>query len=281
MHPFHSPIFWACKLQTKGRWGWSNHNGSYPLSFTSVISASTTRTLTLTAMPLLFLYIRLFTLYQSRKLWEMFKWIHRVFNSPALEESHLSEIGLVMYNSHLVALPQSHSSEFVSLGWWWCTWPAWPAQPYEMSPLCQRNQKRSISVEDSNPSGPLVFHEVGREALHNLALHFLQLLLPPIFNLSPPPVGISFSQDQVIWLKWNGISFPVIMMLLSLCLWCGLHLSLFKGLLQSFMQLGDVVVNMLVFLCTPWLCENRSWWASIVGGQTLNNVGCIQWWPIS
>ena len=117
MHPFHTPMFWACKLQTEERWGWSNHGQSYLLSLTSVISTSAARMPMLTAIPLLSLYIGLFTLYQSRKLWEMFEWMHRVFYSPTLEESHLSDAGLAMDNLHFVALPQSHSSEFVPLGW--------------------------------------------------------------------------------------------------------------------------------------------------------------------
>ena len=65
--------------------------------------------------------------------------MYGVFCSPSVEESHLSEAGLVTDNSHFVALPQSHSSEFDPLGWWWCTWPAWPAQPHrDDSPLSEQ-----------------------------------------------------------------------------------------------------------------------------------------------
>ena len=145
-----------------------------------------------------------------------------------------------------------------------------------MSPLCWSNEKKSILMEHSWASSPLVFHEVGKDAFCNLALHFVWFLLPLIHHLSPPPVGIGFSQDQVTWVQWNGISFPIIVWLLSLCLWCGLHLSLFKGLPQSFTQLRNTVVNMLVFLCTPYHGENRSWWVNMVGTWTWNNVGCIQ-----
>ena len=95
-------------------------------------------------------------------------------------------------------------------------------------------RKKSILVEDSWTSCQLVFHQVWRDAFCNLALQFIWFLLPPILHLSPLPVGISFSQDQVTWFQWNGIGIPIILPLLSLHLWCGLHLSLFKGLPQSF-----------------------------------------------
>ena len=58
--------------------------------------------------------------------------MHGVSYSPILEESHLSDAGLVMDNLLFVVFPQSHSSVLVPLGWWWYTWPAWPAQ------LCKR-----------------------------------------------------------------------------------------------------------------------------------------------
>ena len=45
-------MFWACKLQTKERWGWSNPTQSYHLSLTGVISTYSARMLTLTATPL-------------------------------------------------------------------------------------------------------------------------------------------------------------------------------------------------------------------------------------
>ena len=96
---FTPPIFWACILQTEERWGWSNHNWSCLISLTSVISTSTAGMLTLTATPLLSLYIGLFTFYSSRKFKLMFKWTHRIPYSSTLEESHLSDAGPVMDNS--------------------------------------------------------------------------------------------------------------------------------------------------------------------------------------
>ena len=128
----------CCELATpEGREvGWSNHGQSYLLSLTSVINTSTTRMAMLTSTHLPSLYIRHFTLYQLRKLWEMSKWMHRVSYSPALEECHLSDAGPVIDNSHFVMLPQPDSSEFVPLGCWWCTWPTWPSQSYrDESPL--------------------------------------------------------------------------------------------------------------------------------------------------
>ena len=65
----------------------------------------------------------------------------------------------------------------------------------EMSPLCQSNKKKSILVEDSWASGPLVFHKVGRDAFHNLVLHFVQFLLAP--NPSP------FSPRVVLFISVN------------------------------------------------------------------------------
>ena len=133
---FTNILFWVANL-TDERWGWSNHGWSYLLNLTSVISTSATGMPMLTARPLLSIYIRFFTLYQSSKLWELFEWMNRIFYSPSLEESHLSDAGPAMDNSHFVVLPQSHSSEFVPLGWWWwCTRPPWPAQPHIVeSPL--------------------------------------------------------------------------------------------------------------------------------------------------
>ena len=135
---FTTPMLWACKLQNEERWGWSNHAQSYLLGLTGVISNSATRMPMLTSTHLLSPYIRLFTLYLSRKLWEMSKWMHRVSYSPTLEDSYMCNAGLVKDNSYFVALPQSHSYEFVPLGWWWFTWPSWPAQPYSNeSPLLE------------------------------------------------------------------------------------------------------------------------------------------------
>ena len=53
------------------------------LSLTGVISTSTTRMQTLTSTHLLSLYIKHFTLYLSRKLWEMSTWMHRVPVHPS------------------------------------------------------------------------------------------------------------------------------------------------------------------------------------------------------
>ena len=66
-------------------------------------------------------------------------------------------------------------------------------------------------------------------------IHFVCFLFPPVLHFPPPHLGISFSQHQVTWFPWNGISFSIIVPLLSLHLWHGLHLSLFKGFPQSFM----------------------------------------------
>ena len=45
------------------------------------------------------------------------------------------------------------------------------------------------------------FHELGSDAFSNSAFHFVWFLLPLVFHLSPPFVGVSFSQDQVNWLQ--------------------------------------------------------------------------------
>ena len=182
----------------------------------------------------------------------MSKWTHRISYSPTLEKSHLSDAGLAIDNSHFVVLSQSHSSKFVHLGCGDAPGPLGLHNHSDMSPLCQSNKKKSVLVQGTWASCLLVFHEVGRDSFHNLALHCVWFLLWLIFHLYPPPVGISFSQDQVNWFQWNSISFHIVVPLLSLCLWCGLHLSLFKGLLQSFTQLSDIVVDTLVFLCTPY-----------------------------
>ena len=205
---------------------------------------------TLTAMPFLSLYNGLFTLYQSRKLWKTFNRMHGVFCSLTLEESHLSDAGLVMDKLHFVVLPQSHSSKFVPLGWWWCTWSAWPAQPCrDESPLLDQWEKIDfsggfVSIQSTGFS----WDRKGCPLQCGAPLH----TFPSPTNPSPfsSPVGIGFSQDWVTWLQWNDISFSIIVPLLSLCLWGGWHLSLFEGFSQSFMQLSNVVVNTLIFLCT-------------------------------
>ena len=132
-------------------------------------------------------------------------------------------------------------------------------------------------MEDLWASGLLVFHKVGREILCNLALHFIQFLLPPILHLSPSPVGIGSSQDQVTWLKWNGISFSIILPLLSPCLCHGLHLSLFK-VFHTAWQCSGQHIGISVY---PGLWGNRSWWVNVASTWTLDTVGCIQWWSIS
>ena len=103
----------------------------------------------------------------------------------------------------------------------------------EWSPPCRSNEERLVLVKDSWASCPLVLHEEGRDALCDLAFHFIQFLLPWVVHFPPPLVGISFSQDQVTWFHWNGVSFPIVMPLLSLCLWYWLHLSLHEGFTQS------------------------------------------------
>ena len=168
------------------------------------------------------------------KLQKMSRWMHGVSYLPSLEESYLSDAGSMSDNSHFVVFPQSHSSESVPLGWQWCTWPAWPAQSYRDESSLLEQWKNLILVEDLWVSSPLVFHEVGRDTFHDLVLDFIQFLLQPILYLSPPPVGINFSQDQVTWIQWNDISFSIMLPLLSFIPWCGLHLNLFKGFLQPF-----------------------------------------------
>ena len=101
----------------------------------------------------------------------------------------------------------------------------------ERSLLCRSNEIWLVLVEDSWVSCQLVPHEVGRDVFSNLVFHFIWFLLPPVLHFPPPPVGIGFSQDQVTWFQKNGISSPFVVLLLSLCLCCGLHLSLFKGCL--------------------------------------------------
>ena len=251
---FTPPMLWACYLWNKERWGWSSHGMPYLLSLTSVISTSTAGMLMLTSTHLLSLYIGVFTFYLSRKLWEMSEWMQGVSCSPILEESPVwcwdSDRQFTMCGTSSVSLFWVHSSrvEVVHLSCLACT----TVQRWVPSVGVIR---KNISVDDSWTSGPLVFHEVGRDTFCNLAFHFVQFLLPLILHLSPPPVGISFRQNHVTLLQWNGISFPIIVPLPSHCLWCGLCLSLYKGFSQSFMQLSNVVVNMLVFQCTPYCWE--------------------------
>ena len=138
--PIPHPL--CCELaisRTKRGGSWSNHGQSYLLSLTSVISIPAARMPTLMSTHPLSIYIEFFTLLLSRKLWETSAWTQRVSCSPILEESHMSDAGSTMNNSHFVALPQSHSPpKFVPLGWCWCTWPSYPAQPYGYeSPLLE------------------------------------------------------------------------------------------------------------------------------------------------
>ena len=104
---------------------------------------------------------------------------------------------------------------------------------HRRSPLQEQWEKVSL-VEDSWASHFLVLHEVQRDSFSNLVFHFIWLLLPSVLHLPLPPVGISFSQDQVTSLQWNGISLPVIISLLSLRLRCGLHLCFLEGFSESF-----------------------------------------------
>ena len=118
-------------------------------------------------------------------------------------------------------------------------------------------------------------HKVGRDAFCNLALHLIWFLLPLIFYLSPPPVGVSFSQDQVTWLQWNGISFPIVVPLLSLhlhvdCIWASLKAL---AVIHTAQQHSGQHTGVSVY---PLPLGNRSQWVSAVGSQTLNNVGCIE-----
>ena len=161
----------------------------------------------------------------SKEALEMSEWLYRGSYSPILEESHLSDVGwwwticTLWCFLNLTLFPK-----FVPLGWWWCTWPTYHAQPYR-----EESCLKVVSVEDSWVSCPLVPHEVERDALSNLTLHFVLFLLPLVLHLPPP-----LSQDQVTLFQWNGIGFPIGVPLLSLCLLCGLHLSLFKGFPQPF-----------------------------------------------
>ena len=79
-------------------------------------------------------------------------------------------------------------------------------------------RKKSVLVEDSQASCLLIPHEVERDVLTNLVLQFVWFLLLLILHFPPPPVDIDFSQDQVTWFQRNGIIFPIILPLLSLCL---------------------------------------------------------------
>ena len=192
----------------------------------------------------------------SKKLWEMSEWMQRVSYSTILEESHLfwcwaSNGQFSLCSSSPVGLFRVCSSRVVvvHLAHFACT------TVQRWVPSDGSNEKNLILVEDSWASCPLVFHEVGRDAFCNLAPHFVWFLLPLILHLSPPSVGTGFSQDKVTWLQWNSGSFPFVVPLLSVCLWCGLHLSLLKGLPQLVMQLSDVVVKTLVFLCAPYCGE--------------------------
>ena len=159
---------------------------------------------------------------------------HRVSYLPSLEDSHLSDTASMADNSHFVALPQPHSFKSVPLGGSGAPGPLGLHNHIGISHLCQSNEIKLISVEDSWGFGLLVFYEVGRDIFCNLVLHFICFLLPPILYCSPPPVGIGFSQDQVTWSQWNGISFSIIVPLLSFSPWCGLCMNLFKGSLQLF-----------------------------------------------
>ena len=123
-------MFWACKLQTKVRWGWSNCSQSYLLSLTSVISTSAARTLMLTAFPFHPSKLDFSPFMYPGSSGKCTNECMRVSYSHTLVESHLSDARAGMDNLHFVALPQSYSSMFVPLGWWWCTWPAWPAQAH-------------------------------------------------------------------------------------------------------------------------------------------------------
>ena len=123
-------------------------------------------------------------------------------------------------NLYFVVLPQSHFPlEFVSLGSVGAPGLLSLHKFTEMSPLCQSDEKKSFLVEDPWMSCSLVLHEVGRDPFNNLALHFVWFLLSLILHFLPHPVGIGFSQDQVTWFWWNNLSFPIIVLLLSLCFW--------------------------------------------------------------
>ena len=50
--------------------------------------------------------------------------------------------------------------------------------------------------------------------IFNLVHHFIQFFFPPVLHFSLPFVGISFSQDQVTWLKQYSISLSVAVTLL-------------------------------------------------------------------
>ena len=107
--------------------------------------------------------------------------------APILEESQLSDAGLATDHLHCVALSQSHSlPEFVPLWWWWWTWPTYTHDHTERSPLCRSDEEKSVLVEDSQASGPLVFHEVGRDALSNLPFQFIWFLPHQSFTFLLP-----------------------------------------------------------------------------------------------
>ena len=85
-------------------------------SLTGVISTSTFGSINVDVhTPRIPLY-QTFTLFLTRRLWEMFKYMHGVSYLPILE-SRLSDTVLMIDNSHFVVISQSHSLlEFVPLG---------------------------------------------------------------------------------------------------------------------------------------------------------------------
>ena len=175
----HTPMFWACKLQTKERWGWSNHGQLYLLSLTGVISTLHCWNAGIDWLHPFYPSTSDFSpLINQGSSGKCFKWMHGVSYSPILEKSHLYDAGPVADNLHFVALSHSHSSEFVPLGCWWCNWPTWPAQLHEdESPLSKQWEKvwmthRSLSTHS-------------RDCRRSKHMHHIKPVRTPHLNLHP------------------------------------------------------------------------------------------------
>ena len=125
------------------------------------------------------------------------------------------------------------------------------------------------------------FTRVGKDAFSNLALHSVWFLLLLVLHFLLPFVGVGFSQDQITWFQWNGISFSIIctssvsqplMLTVITPLW-----SLLTAIHITQQHSGQ---HAGVSSC-PLSWGNKSQWVSMFSTQTSSIVGCIWWWPIS
>ena len=123
-------------------------------------------------------------------------------------------------------------------------------------------RKSQFSLGNSCASCPLVFHEVGREAFCNWCSTSYGSSSHQSFLL--PLWASVLAKTKSPGSSETALTFLIIVPLLSLCLRCGLHLSLFKGLSQLFTQLSNVVVKHTGVYVYPLLWRNRSWWVRIV-----------------